>query len=134
MAFYEGKLMRLTIGGQDIFHEVDCTLTASTEFKDIATKDTTGTESTPGSQSWSVSVNGYVATGATLQEDLASMAATWKAKSLVAITLSDDVSTSVIFSGNAYIESFTVGAPNDETVTMDYSLKGNGELTIAAVA
>ena len=133
MAFYQGKLMRITVEGNDIFHEADCTLNASTDFKDVATKDTVGTESTPGTQSWSVSVNGFVATGAVAQNDLKMMADFWKAKTEVAITFSDDVTGSVIFSGNAYIESFSVGAPNDETVTMDYSLKGNGELTIAAV-
>lgn len=134
MSFYQGKLMRITVAGKDIFHEVDCTLSASTDFKDIATKDTVGTESTPGAQSWNVSVNGFAATGAEVtQQDLAAMAALWKAQTLVAITLSDDVAGSVIFSGNAFIEGFSVGAPNDETVTMDYTLKGNGELTIGTV-
>lgn len=133
MAFYEGKKMRITFDGKEIFHEVDCTLNASTEFKDIATKDTVGTESSPGTQSWSVSVNGYASPDTTTENDIKALADAWKASTLAAVTLTDDVSGHVIFSGNAYVENFSVGAPNDETVTMDYSLKGNGELTIGTV-
>jgi len=133
MAFYQGKLMRISVDGQTIFHEVDCTLSGSTDFKDIATKDTDGTESTQGSKSWNISVNGFVATGATAQEDIKSMSDLWNAQTLVAITLSDDVVGSVIFSGNGYIEGFSVGAPNDETVTFDYTIKGNGALTVGLV-
>jgi len=69
MAFQDGKLMRITVGGKEIFHEVSVSLSGGTEFKDVATKDTSGTESTPGSKSWTASVEGVASADSTTEHD-----------------------------------------------------------------
>lgn len=134
MAFYEGSKARIKIGTKTVFHETDATLNASTDFKEIATKDTNGVEVTPGKQSFSLSSSAYVANSASAQEDLKSIADAWKAKTLVDVTLADGVSGNVALSGQGYIESFSVKATTEETVTFDYSIKGSGELTVGVTA
>jgi TP901-1 family phage major tail protein len=134
MAFQDGKLMRITVGGKEIFHEVSVSLSGGTEFKDVATKDTSGTESTPGSKSWTASVEGVASADSTTEHDLKAMVDLWNAQTLSAITVTDSVSGNIEFSGNAYIENWSVDAANEESVTFSYSLKGSGALTVGSVA
>ncbi|XRE42215.1 hypothetical protein ACIVBQ_000419 [Tenacibaculum discolor] len=130
MAFYEGSAVRIKIGTKEVFHETDATINASTEFKEIASKDTDGVEVTPGKQSFSMSSSAYAANDATTQEDLKSIADAWKAKTLVDVSLADGVSGNIALTGKGYIESFSIKATTDEAVTFDYSIKGSGDLTI----
>lgn len=130
MAFYEGSKMRIKIGTENVFHETDATLNWSREFKEIASKDTDGKQSSPGSKSWSLSSSAYAINTPDTQNDLKSIADAANAATLVEVQFTDGVSGNLVFSGQAYIENFSVKSPNDETVSFDYSLKGNGDLTI----
>jgi len=134
MAFQDGKLMRITVDGKDIFHEVSVSISGGTEFKDVATKDTTGTESTPGSKSWTASVEGVASADVTTENDLKAMVDLWNAQTLSAVTVSDAITGNIEFSGNGYIENWSVDAANEESVTFSYSIKGSGALTVGTVA
>lgn len=135
MGFQDGSLMRLTYNGKEIFHETKVTLSGDTDFKDIATKDTDGTESTPGQKSWSLSVEGVMSnddpgTKANVNDIIAS----WVDQGLNTFSVSDKVTGNLEFSGDAYIQNWSLDASNDESVTFSYSLKGNGTLTVGTVA
>lgn len=133
--FYEGTTMRIKIGAKTLFHEVDASLSSSIPFKEVASKDTTGVVSTPGTQSWSISTNGLIGNSAlAAQEDIATLYATHVAKTKVTIEFTTDVTGDVVFSGEAYIETFNIKSTHEETVTGDFSFKGDGALTIGIVA
>lgn len=134
MAYYEGAVMRITIGTKEIFHEVDAELQFTNEFTEIASKDTNGKISTPGSQSFSLSCNAsLIDNDGSVQEDLFTLASKAKAQTKHAFTFTTGATGDVVFSGEVYIESFTVGAVNEEKSTASYNLRGNGDLTIAQV-
>lgn len=134
MAFYEGSAMRLKIGTKLVFHEANVTLNANTDFKEIASKDTDGVQSSPGRQPWDMSSKAYAINSDGTKADIKSIAAAWKDKTLVDVEFTDGVAGNLMFSGKAYIASFSLGAETDEAVSFDYNLKGDGGLTIADVA
>ncbi|AUC13829.1 hypothetical protein BTO06_01090 [Tenacibaculum sp. SZ-18] len=120
--------MRIKIGTNEVYHETDATLNWQREFKEIASKDTTGVENTPGKSSWSLSSNAYARNAPGTENDLKAISDAGQSGVLVDVEFTDGVAGNVVFSGKAYIESFSVKSTNDETVTFDYSLKGNGVL------
>lgn len=133
MALIQGLNMRIKVDTKEIFHEVDANLSMSTDFKEVASKDTAGKLVTPGAQSWSLSCNALLENDGTTKEDLKTLSDKWKAKSVHAVTFTTGTSGDVIYSGNAYIESVEVSSPNEEGVNVSYNLRGDGDLTIAAV-
>jgi len=133
MALKEGVNMRITVDGKEIFHEVSADLSASTDFKEVASKDTSGKLSSPGSQSWSIPIEALYDNDGTTQEDLFSLATLWNAKTKVAVVLTTGVIGDVSFSGDAYIESFSTNATNEEFVTCSFTFRGDGDLTIIQV-
>ncbi len=134
MALKEGVNMRISVAGKEIFHEVSANLDATTDFKEVASKDTSGKLVSPGSQSWNIPIEALYDNDGTTQEDLYTLGVLWKNKTEVAVTLSTNVSGDVIYSGNAYIESFNTNATNEEYITCSFAFRGNGDLTIARVA
>jgi len=134
MALKEGVNMRITVGGKEIFHEVSADLSFQTDFKEVASKDTSGKLVSPGSSSWNIPVEALYDNDGTTQEDLFTLSTLAINKTEVAVTLTTGVSGDVVYSGNAYIESFNTNATNDEYVTCSFSFKGNGDLTVARVA
>lgn len=134
MAYYEGAVMRIKIGTKEIFHEVDAELSFTNEFKEIASKDTSGKISTPGSQSFSLSCNAsLVDNDGSIQEDLFTITSKAKAQTLHDFTFTTGAVGDVVFSGSVYIEGFTVGAVNEEKSTASYTLRGSGDLVIGQV-
>ena len=135
MALYEGTTMRIKIGGKTLFHETDCSLSSSIAFKDVASKDTSGVISIPGAQTWSISTNSLVAESAlAAQEDLKTLYATHVGKTKVTVEFTTDVSGDVVFTGQAYIETYNLKSTHEETVTGDFNFKGDGDLSMGTVA
>ena len=130
MMFYKGSIMRIQIGDKIIKHEQDATFNASSDFKEISSKDTDGVVTTPGKKSWSLSSNAYAENTEVTQNGLSDITAAWQSQSLVDIVFTDGVSGHLKFSGQAYIDSFSIKSNTDEAVTFDYSLKGNGDIII----
>lgn len=132
MALYQGAVMRLTVDTKEIFHEVDASIEASTDFKEVASKDTSGKIVSAGSQSFTISCStSLLDNDGSTQEDLYTLASKWKAKTSHAVTFTTGTTGDVIFSGTVYIESFSVSAVNEEYSTAEYTLRGTGDLTIA---
>ncbi len=134
MAFYSGSAMRLKIDTKQIFHESDLTLNANSDFKEIASKDTDGVQNSPGRKSWDLSSSAYAINSDGTKADIKTITAAWQDQQLVDVEFTDGQAGNLMFSGKAYIENFSVKATTDETVSFDYSLKGDGSLTIAESA
>ena len=75
MMFYKGSIMRIQIGDKIIKHEQDATFNASSDFKEISSKDTDGVVTTPGKKSWSLSSNAYAENTEVTQNGLSDIAA-----------------------------------------------------------
>jgi len=131
--FLDGSVMRLQVEGKNVFHEVEVSIEGSTDFKEIATKDTDGKEVSPGSQSFSLSCSAKGSPDTTTENTDVILLGYWKNKTKVAFTLTDGIVGHVTYSGEAYLENFNMGSPNDEIVDFSYSLKGTGELVIGVV-
>jgi predicted secreted protein len=123
--------MRIKIGTKSVLHEVECTLNESRDFQEIASKDIDGKEYNPGSGTWSLSANAIAdnSTGSA-QVDLKAVVDAYQAKTLVDIELTDGVVGNLSYTGQAYIENYSLKSANQEKVTFDYALKGVGALTV----
>lgn len=131
--FLDGSIMRLSVEGKKVFHEVEVSIEGSTDFKEIATKDTDGKEVSPGAQSFSLSCSAKGSTDTTSDNASIDMLMFYQNKTKVAFTLTDGVVGHVVYSGFAYVADFNMGSPNEEIVDFSYSLKGTGGLTIGVV-
>ena len=135
MALYEGSAMRLKIGAKTILHETNVEIEVQTEMKDISTKDIAGIFTSPGKQSFSISGSAYAdnSTGAA-QEDIKTILASWKAGSLITLTIADGVTGNVTLSGDGYFQNVKISADDGEVVKYDFSLKGNGDVDVGETA
>lgn len=133
MALTEGVNMRITVGGKEIMHEISADLSAQTDFKEVATKDTNGKLVSPGAQTWGIAIEAMLDYDGTTQEDAYTMSEAWNAKTLVSVTLTTGTSGDAIYSGSAYIADFSTSAKNEEYVSYSFNFKGSGDLTIAKV-
>lgn len=134
MSVYKGKLMRLKIGTKTIFHETSVKFNTSKDFNELASKDITGKEVTPGSYTWGLSCESLIADSvASAQEDLVSLLTAFQADTLLAVQFTSDVSGEVVISGNVYVETCDVDATNEEGVTGSFAFKGDGDFTVGAV-
>jgi predicted secreted protein len=133
MALNLGENMRLTLDGKLILHEVSASLSFTKDFKEVASKDTNGKLVSPGSNSWNFSVEGLWENDGTVKQDLFAITTMANADAVKTVSFSTGISGDPIFSGNAYVEGFTVDAANEEYVTFSFTVKGSGDLTIAEV-
>lgn len=134
MAIYEGKLFRIKIGAKTIFHETNFSFSSSLDFKELASKDTATKEKTPSSQNWSISCESLagVSTG-NAQEDIKSLYEKHKNKSKVTISFTLGKTGDVVFTGEAYVGSFSLDSANDEEVKGAFTFEGTGDLSIGTV-
>lgn len=134
MGLLQGTTMRIKKGTDTLFHETNATLDSTIDFKEVASKDTSGKIQTPGSQSWSMSCDKLIANDAGAgQENALGLVQDHLAKTLVTIEFSTGVTGDIIFSGSAYISQFSIASANDEEVTGTFAFQGSGDLTVGVV-
>lgn len=131
----KGKDLRIKIAGETVYHATECSFSTTRDFDEIATKDTDGKKSTPGSFGWTLSTSALVANKATAstQNDTKSILDAYKAGDIVAVEFTTDVEGDIIITGNAYLASCNITASVGSSATYDVSLTGDGEFTVAAV-
>ena len=128
---YSGS-MRIKIATKTIMHEVEASLNEARDFEELASKDIVGKDFHPKEGTWSLTGNAIAAnSNGDAQIDLQAIVASYQAKTLVAIELTDGVTGNMAYSGNAYIENYNLTTSNEEKVKYDFSLKGVGTLTVA---
>lgn len=128
---YSGS-MRIKIATKTIMHEVEASLNEARDFEELASKDIVGKDFHPKEGTWSLTGNAIAAnSNGDAQIDLQAIVASYQAKTLVAIELTDGVTGNMAYSGNAYIENYNLTSANEDKVKYDFSLKGVGTLTVA---
>lgn len=130
--------LRLTLDGKTIFHAINCSLSMSREFKERATKDTTGTERAKGTKSWTASFDGLaVYAGGTTSEDFASLFDLYDDDTDTPIDVEfvqDESDAEYVMTGEGFIDSLEGTFPNDEDGTISLSIVGSGAMTKVSTA
>ena len=125
--------LRLNVDGKEIFHATDCSLSMTREFKERATKDTTGTERAKGTKSWTASFNGLaVYAGGTTSQDFASLFDLYDDDTDTPIDVEfvpSEPDAEYTFVGQGFIDSLDGNFPNDEDGTISLSIVGSGAMT-----
>lgn len=133
---YKGKNVRFSFEGKTLFHATTCSVSVSTTLESIATKDTNGTISIPGNYEWTLSTSALVADKPTssTQTDFMDLLELQLAGTEIDVEFTTGTTGDFILSGKAYIESSSINAETGNSVSGDFSFKGNGDLTKSVVA
>lgn len=133
---YKGKEVRFKFDDKTLYHATSCALSITTSLEGIATKDTDGTVSVPSNYEWSITTNALVAdkpASSTTQSDFMDILALQLAGTPIDVEFTDGASGSWVLSGQVYVESANITAEVGNSVSGDFSFKGNGDLTKALV-
>ncbi|WP_281225366.1 phage tail tube protein [Flavobacterium aquiphilum] len=135
--FYQGKLLRFKFNSKKALHATNCKLTISSKLEEIATKDTDGTVVIPSNYSISGSTEVLMAklpegdTTHITTDDLLDMQL---AGTEIPMEFTTGETGDFIYTFNAYIDNFDIGAQTGESVKVSISFKGNGNLTKETVS
>ncbi len=132
---YKGKNLRIKLDDEIILHATDCSFSSDMEIEKIATKDTNGNLKITGSYDWNLSSSGVVSnkpSGGT-QQDYLALITKHKAGTSCSIEFTNGNAGDVIISGDGFIKSFSVKAPEKGFATMDVSIEGSGDYTAALI-
>ena len=128
-----GHYLRFFDNGVAIAKATECTISWAIEMRETAHKDTAGDgggwkEVAPGQKSGTGSTSGLYA------EDTNSFATLYgkmAAGTALDITFTTGESGDSVWSGEAYITSMELNAPNNENVTYSVSFEFSGEVTLS---
>lgn len=138
MAIYDGSLLRLKIDGSTVYHSTEASISMSRDFKERATKDTEGTELSPGIKSWSASCSALgvqeLPSGVTGALAFEALFDKYDADTALDVEFSLDATGTTFYKGKCYIESLELNAPNEEDATASISLRGSGVVEKDTVA
>ena len=128
----QGEDIILLIDGKPALHATSHSLKVDLELKDLRTKDTNGKEKCPGDLSWSVDGDGIVVidpaiTEAHSAEEVLSLVLS--KKKVKAILKAPVQGLTKLYTGDAFITSFSLSTPAGDNATYSYSLTGSGDLT-----
>ena len=127
----QGEDIILLVAEKTTLHATTHTLKVALELKELRTKDTNGKEKAPGDISWSVDGDGLVVIDESIQnthtpEDVLGIVLS---KKLVDVVIKSPLTgLSKLYTGKAYITTFSLGAPAGDNATYSYSLTGSGNL------
>ena len=127
----QGEDIILLVDEKTTLHATTHTLKVDLELKELRTKDTNGKEKAPGDISWSVDGDGLVVIDESIQnthtpEDVLGIVLSKKLVDVV--SKSPLTGLSKLYTGKAYITTFSLGAPAGDTAPYSYSLPGSGNL------
>ncbi len=126
---------RIILDAEEVFHEIDASLTWNLETKERETKDTVGVELRPGKIDWSISAGGVMTKETTSTElTFDALYAKFIAKALVAVEFNTPGSGDKYYTGNAYITSLEFTSNVNEDPTYSMTLDGSGDTTEATNA
>ncbi|KQS45913.1 hypothetical protein ASG38_14990 [Flavobacterium sp. Leaf359] len=134
---YKGKNVRFRFEGKTLYHATSCAVSVTTTLEGIATKDTDGTVSTPSNYEWSITTNALVAdkpASSTTQSDFMDILSLQLAGTEIDIEFTTDTAGDFVLSGKVYVESCNITAEVGNSVSGDFSFKGNGNLTKGIVS
>lgn len=137
-----GRLMRLTIAGEKLIHETECSIDISVEVRDTASKDIPEgwADGETGQKSWTSSISGLFSYDDTIGDpgearaDAEAFFDAVAAGSKVAVEFLTGVSGDIKFTGDAIVTAVNYSFPNNENATYSITLQGAGPLEKATIA
>lgn len=133
---YQGKNMRIKVGGKTVFHATECSFSTSRNMDSVASKDTNGNIVSPGDYEWSVSTNFLTANkpdASTTQIGTKELLEDYKEGTLVEVEFTTNIVGDVIISGSAYIKDISLNAPTSGLSTGSASFNGSGDFEVETV-
>lgn len=127
----QGEDIILLVDDKTTLHATTHTLKVDLELKELRTKDTNGKEKAPGDISWSVDGDGLVVVDESIEnahtsEDVLSLVLS---KKLVDVVIKSPLAgLTKMYTGKAYITTFSLSTPAGDNATYSYSLTGSGNL------
>jgi hypothetical protein len=130
---YKGKNLRIRLDDNVIYHATDCSFSSDIEIEKIATKDTNGNLKITGAYDWNLSSSGVVSNKPNngTQEDFKSLLDKHRAGTSVFIEFTTGEAGDVIISGDGFIKSISVKAPEKGFATSDLTIEGSGDYDVA---
>lgn len=128
----QGEDIILLVDDKTTLHATTHTLKVDLELKELRTKDTNGKEKAPGDISWSVDGDGLVVVDESIEnahtsEDVLSLVLS---KKLVDVVIKSPLAgLTKMYTGKAYITTFSLSTPAGDNATYSYSLTGSGNLS-----
>lgn len=128
MGLLNGKVAKVTVGGDVVGYVSGAELNMETGIDDIKVLGEDWSQSNPNINSWSISVDGYL--DAT-DEGQQALQTAYMSKSQIAVEYFE--STTKKYVGNAFVENLKISAKGDGTTEINASIKGDGALTPTAI-
>ncbi|OIQ16547.1 MAG: hypothetical protein BM557_09540 [Flavobacterium sp. MedPE-SWcel] len=132
MAFIQGKKLRLSFGGKKLWHATECSLSITTDFEELASKDTDGKNQLPGDYSWTLSTSNLVADlpdGDTTHVNADDLIDLQLNDTIVTVEFTTGVTDDTVYSGSAYVSQSDITATNGAVSSGSFSFNGDGKLT-----
>lgn len=130
----QGEDIILLVDAKTTLHATTHTLKVDLELKELRTKDTNGKEKAPGDITWSVDGDGLVVVDESIEnahssEDVLSLVLS---KKLVDVAIKSPLTgLTKMYTGKAYITTFSLSTPAGDNASYSYSLTGSGNLSPA---
>ena len=130
----QGEDIILLVDAKTTLHATTHSLKVDLELKELRTKDTNGKEKAPGDISWSVDGDGLVVVDESIEnahtpEDVLALVLS---KKLVDVVIKSPLTgLTKMYTGKAYITTFSLSTPAGDNASYSYSLTGSGNLSPA---
>lgn len=127
----QGEDIILLVDEKTTLHATTHTLKVDLELKELCTKDTNGKEKVPGDISWSVDGDGLVVVDESIENAHSSedVLALVLSKKLVDVVIKSPLAgLTKMYTGKAYITTFSLSTPAGDNASYSYSLTGSGNL------
>nr|DAN15952.1 MAG TPA: major tail protein [Caudoviricetes sp.] len=128
----QGEDIILLVDDKTTLHATTHTLKVDLEMKELRTKDTDGKEKWPGDVSWSVDGDGLVVIDDSIEnshtaEEVLDLVLQ---KKLVEVVVKSPLTgLAKMYTGKAYITTFSLSTPAGDNASYSYSLTSSGNLT-----
>lgn len=130
----QGEDIILLVDDKTTLHATTHTLKVDLEMKELRTKDTDGKEKWPGDVSWSVDGDGLVVIDDSIENSHTAeevLDLVLRKKLVEVVVKSPLTGLAKMYTGKAYITTFSLSTPAGDNASYSYSLTGSGNLTPA---
>lgn len=128
----QGEDIIVLVDEKTTLHATSHTLKVDLEMKELRTKDTNGKEKAPGDVTWSVDGDGLVVIDDSIENSHSSedVLALVLSKKLVDVVVKSPLTgLTKMYTGKAYLTTFSLSTPAGDNASYSYSLTGSGNLT-----
>jgi len=126
---------RITVDGENVFHEQNATLSIEVETKERETKDTNGKEFRPGDHTWSMTGDGLLVEDTENSElPFSALFSKLKLKEDVAVEFTPSTTGKLYYYGQALITSLEASSGTNEDPTASWGVQGTGDISEGTIS